>query len=301
MPRSLSLIALVSVLVLAGCGDSDDAPSEAEEMAEGHEGDTPTATEAARKPAVPVEARPVTYHAFDEEDAVTGYVAAPAAPDSVLSAHGMDPANAHLPGIVVIHEWWGLNDNVRKATRRLAGEGYRVLAVDLYGDSTAQTPDQAQSLMQQATQDQEKLMANLRAADDHLRSEADASRVAVMGWCFGGGMAFRALADRPTAFDAAVPYYGTPGPMTEETLRALTTPVLAHFGRQDEVVSMKEVEALQSRIEEIDADVQIHLYDAGHAFANPSGDSYDAEAASTAWSRTTEFLRTHLYSAGPQN
>jgi carboxymethylenebutenolidase len=212
----------------------------------------------------------------------------------VLSARGRDPAVDALPGLVVIHEWWGLNDNIRSATRRLASEGDRALAVDLYADSTAQTPDRAQALMQRATSAPEALMANLRAAHEHLQSEG-APRGAVLAWCFGGGMTFRALADRPAAFDATVPYYGMSESMTADVLQQLETPVLAHFGRRDKVVSTKQVEALRSRLVGTGADVQVYQYDAGHAFANPSGDNYDADAAATAWTRTTHFLRTHLY------
>ena len=195
-------------LIASGCGNNGDASSDAEKMAEGHEGDTPTATEGAQEPAIPVTAEEVAYSQIDGEP-ITGYLAAPASPDSILRARGLTPAASRLPGIVVIHEWWGLNDNIRTATRRLAGEGYRALAVDLYGDSTAQTPDRAQSLMKQATSDPERMMTNLRAAHRYLLEETDAPRVAVMGWCFGGGLTFRAVADRPGAFDAAVPYYGT--------------------------------------------------------------------------------------------
>jgi carboxymethylenebutenolidase len=83
--------------------------------------------------------------------------------------------------------------------------------------------------------------------------------------------------------------------MTAATLEKLTTPILAHFGRQDEVVPPEAVDAFESRLAETDADVQIYRYDAGHAFANPSGENYDPDAASTAWSRTTDFLHTHLY------
>lgn len=294
LPAVLLLIAL-----LAGCGGEPADPSApdtsaAETMAEGHEGDTPTATKAAREPDVLVAAREVTYGETADGAPITGYRALPSNPDSVLSAHGRDPAVDALPGLVVIHEWWGLNDNIRTATRRLAGEGYRVLAVDLYADSTAQTPDRAQALMQQATSAPEALMANLRAAHEHLRSEG-APRVAVLGWCFGGGMTFRALADRPAAFDAAVPYYGTPEALTADVLQQLKTPVLAHFGRQDNVVPTAQVEALRSRLDGTGADVQVYQYDAGHAFANPSGENYDADAAATAWTRTTQFLKTHLY------
>jgi carboxymethylenebutenolidase len=295
MLRFLLNVLFLCVLLLTGCGGNGDASSDAEKMAEGHEGDTPTATEAAREPTVPVEAREVTYTRIDGEE-VKGYLAVPASPDSVMSSRGMDPESARLPGIVVIHEWWGLNDNIRTATRRLAGEGYRALAVDLYDDSTAQTPDQAQSLMQRATSNEGRIRANLRGAHKYLKSELQASQVAVLGWCFGGGMTFRAVADRPTAFDAAVAYYGTPEPMTEAVLRDLSTPILSHFGKQDQVVSTKQVKAFRSRLEGVTKEVQIYEYDAGHAFANPSGESYDPEAASTAWSRTTRFLHTHLYS-----
>lgn len=289
-------IVIVSVLGLSvGCGNSDSADSSAEKMAEGHEGDTPTATEAAREPTVPVEAQEITYTETAEGTAVAGYLAMPANPDSVLSARGRDPSTASLPGIVVIHEWWGLNDNIRTATRRLAGEGYRALAVDLYGGNVADTPDKAQSLMKEATGNPGQLVANLRAAHEHLNKKEEASRVAVMGWCFGGGMTFRAVADRPTAFDAAVAYYGTPEALTADVLDKLKTPILAHFGRNDQVVSTDQVEALQSRLKGRDVDVQVHQYDAGHAFANPSGEKYDPEAAQAAWSRTTNFLKTHLY------
>jgi carboxymethylenebutenolidase len=295
MSRSIAALVLVLSLVVAACGgNGDSSSSTAEKMAEGHEGDTPTPTEAVREPTIPVAAEEVAYAQIDEET-VTGYLAAPASPDSVLTARGRDPASASLPGVVVVHEWWGLNDNIRTATRRLAGEGYRALAVDLYGDSTAQTPDRAQALMQAATSNTDRLMRNLRGAHEYLRSDTGAARVAVMGWCFGGGMTFRAVADRPAAFDAAVPYYGTPDAMTRDVIKNLTTPVLAHFGQQDNVVPPKQVEAFQSRLKGLDKDVQIYQYEAGHAFANPSGENYDAEAASTAWTRTTDFLRMHLY------
>jgi carboxymethylenebutenolidase len=298
MNQTLFPTLLAVLLVCSGCSAEEPGAS-AEAMAEGHEGDTPVATDAAREPAAPVDTAAVTYGRSEDGTALTGYLAAPSSPDSVLSAHGRDPSSAQLPGVVVIHEWWGLNDNVRTATRRLAGKGYRALAVDLYGDSTAQTPQQAQSLMQSATGDPEQIAANLRAAHQHLAADEGAPRIAVMGWCFGGGMTFRAVADRPTAFDAAVAYYGTPEAMTPSVLEQLTTPILAHFGRQDQVVSPKQVKAFRSRLDGRGVNVQVYMYDAGHAFANPSGNSYDAEAAEAAWGRTTAFLQTHLYPDAP--
>ncbi|PSQ95396.1 MAG: dienelactone hydrolase family protein [Bacteroidetes bacterium SW_11_64_17] len=288
-----ALLVLFAMALLAGCGS--DGESEADRMAEEHEEETPTASAGARAPDIPVTADTVTYTRTDEGTPVEGYVAAPSTLDSVLNAHGMDPSSARLPGVVVIHEWWGLNDNVRTATRRLAGQGYRALAVDVYEGAVANSADSARALMKRAMGQQEQVMANLQDAHDHLRSDAEAPRVAVMGWCFGGGRTFDAVAATPTQYDAAVAYYGAPESMTTEVLDETTTPLLAHFGREDQAVSPESAKEFQSRVEEASAEGAIHFYDAGHAFANPSGDSYEPEAAEQAWSRTTDFLERHLY------
>jgi len=293
MSLRTALTILFAMVLLAGCGS--DGESEADRMAEEHEGETPTASAGARAPDIPVTADTVTYTQTDEGTPVEGYVAAPSTPDSVLNAHGMDPSSARLPGVVVIHEWWGLNDNVRTATRRLAGQGYRALAVDVYEGAVANSADSARALMKRAMGQQEQVMANLQDAHDHLRSDAEAPRVAVMGWCFGGGRTFDAVAAAPTQYDAAVAYYGAPESMTTEVLDETTTPLLAHFGREDQAVSPESAKEFQSRVEEAGAEGAIRFYDAGHAFANPSGDSYEPEAAEQAWSRTTDFLERHLY------
>lgn len=293
MSLRLLLASFLATALLLGCGTEDS--SEAERMAQEHEDDTTTASAAAREPAIPVDTSTVVYAETDDGTSITGYAAAPVQADSVLAAHGMDPETDRIPALVVIHEWWGLNDNVRTATRRLAGEGYRALAVDLYGGATAETPEEAKSLVEQATSDPKRMMSNIRAAFEYLQSEAGALRIGVLGWCFGGSRTFQAVASDPSRFDAAVAYYGSPEPLTEDVLQEVTTPILAHFGRQDEAIPMTQVKAFQSRVEGLDKDIQIHLYDAGHAFANPTGDSYVPEAAKLAWSRTTDFLRMRLY------
>ena len=296
--------ALVSVLMilllLAGCGgeqdDSTDAASSADQMAEMHEGDTPEATAAAREPMLPVTASTVAYGSTDAGDSMTGYAAAPSRPDSVLDARGLDPATTNLPGLIVIHEWWGLNDNIRTTTRRLAGEGYRVLAVDLYGGAVGETPEEARDLMQLALEDRDLLRNNLRQAHEYLRTEADAPRVAVMGWCFGGGMALEAAISQPETLNGAVIYYGSLDRATEETLRPIEFPILGLFGGQDQSIPVENVRAFEQTLNDLGTDAEIHIYDdAGHAFANPSGSRYDAEAAAQAWDETTDFLRRTLY------
>ena len=288
-----SFFVLFATVLLFGCGGNGE--SEADRMAEEHEGESPTATEAARAPEIPVTSDTVTYTKTEEGTPVMGYLAVPTNADSVLNARGMDPSTDSLPGIVVIHEWWGLNDNIRTATRRLAGQGYRALAVDLYQGATASTADSAQVLMKRAMGQQEQLNSNLQAAHDYLRTETGASRVAVMGWCFGGGRTFDAVAAAPSQYDAAVAYYGTPESATAEVLKKTTTPILAHFGRNDQAVSIETARDYRSRFDEAGGEGAVYFYDAGHAFANPSGESYVPKAAEQAWSRTVDFLAQHLY------
>jgi len=282
-----------AAVLLVGCADE---ASESERMAEEHEGDTPTATEATQAPAIPVEGREVTY-GEQEEGELTGYLAVPSNADSVLAARGLEDGGA-LPGLVVIHEWWGLNDNVRAATERLAGQGHRALAIDLYGGAVAAAPDSAQALMQQALQNPDRIIDNVGRAREHLRTEHEAGRVGILGWCFGGGITSRVLASRPAAFDAAAIYYGNPQALSDAAIEDLTTPVLAHFGTEDEAVSIDEARAFRDRMEAANATLSYYEYEAGHAFANPSGERYNADAAEQAWDRTTAFLEEHLYGGG---
>jgi carboxymethylenebutenolidase len=290
-------------LLLAACGGSESpSPSEAaDQMAEAHEGDSPQATAAAREPMIPVEGRPVMY--FNPEmggDPITGYMAEPVRPDSVLEARGLNPDEARLPGLIVIHEWWGLNDNIRTATRRLAGEGYRALAVDLYSGGQASDPSGARALMEQALQNKDLLMSNLAAAHEYLREDTGASRVGVLGWCFGGGMALQAAVAQPEALDAAVIYYGSVGDVDRSDLAPIDVPILGLFGGEDQNIPVEQVRAFEEMLADLGKDARIHVYqDAGHAFANPSGERYNAEAAADAWDKTTAFLQETLYgSAG---
>lgn len=296
-PRLLRpLPALVAgTLALAACGGGGgDASASADtfraRMAQEHEGDRPVASGAAdAPPSRAVSTDTVTYATVDGRE-VTGYYAAPeAAADS-------------LPGLVVIHEWWGLNDNIKAATRRIAGQGYEALAVDLYEDNVAETPEEARGFMEQAMQNRDRLIANLEAAHNFLREEIGSPRVAVMGWCFGGGMALNAALADPKTLDATVIYYGRVSDVEQSELETLQMPIMGHFGTEDSSIPVESVREFEQMLNELDKEAQIYLYEgAGHAFSNPSGQNYDPEAAAQAWQRTTEFLRTHLYQSGGDN
>ena len=296
MKELLGWCMLAMMLLTAGCGGGDS--EYADDMAEQHADDTPEATAAAREPMLPVTGSTVSYATTESGEAITGYIAEPERPDSVLEARGLDPSTANLPGLIVIHEWWGLNDNIRTATRRLAGEGYRALAVDLYRGSTADTPQDAQALMQTAMESPENMLANLQAATTFLREEGNAPRIGIMGWCFGGGMALNGAIAQPEALDALVMYYGRVRDAEQSELDALDMPIMGHFGEEDSSIPVENVQAFEQLLNDLGKTAEIYTYaDAGHAFANPSGQNYNADAAATAWDRTTRFLRDALYPA----
>src|SRR5687768_8392852 len=186
MNRLPALLSVAACAALLGCGSSDEpappsaaanapAASAAAATAAEHQHDTPTPTPAAEAaPNVPVLEQQLAYGEGARNNLI-GYLAMP------------EDAAEPLPGILVIHEWWGLNDNIKAMTRRLAGEGYVALAVDLYGGATAETPEAAQALMSALLVSPDAARNNLRQAYDYLEKYAFAPRIASIGWCLGGG------------------------------------------------------------------------------------------------------------------
>jgi carboxymethylenebutenolidase len=261
---------------------SSDAEQHMHRMAAEHRGDHPTASPAATTPpAQPVTGQAVVYGQAGGKP-VTGFLARP--------QHAKGP----LPGILVIHEWWGLNDNIRDMARRLAGEGYEALAVDLYGGATAASPDQAMQLMQAVMKNPEPAKANLRQAYDYLAAHEHAPKVAVIGWCFGGGWALETALMLPDKIAATVIYYGH---LTTDraALAKLQMPILGFFGAKDQSIPVASVREFEATLKSLGKPVEIHIYeDAGHAFANPSGTNYRPQAASDAWQRTVAFLTKNL-------
>jgi carboxymethylenebutenolidase len=248
------------------------------QMMESHRGDRPIASAAvAQDPAQPVQGERVQYGTVDGT-AIEGYLARPR------------EANAALPGLIIIHEWWGLNDNIEAMTRRLAGEGYTALAVDLFGQ-VATTPERAKIQVQAATANPQKLQDNLRQAYRYLETDQSAPKIGSLGWCFGGSWSLNTALLFPNQLDAAVIYYGGQLVTEPEQLRPLQLPILGIFGALDDNPSVETVKAFESALKSLGKPVEIHIYEgADHAFANPSGNRYNAQAAEDAWSKTTAFL-----------
>jgi carboxymethylenebutenolidase len=250
-------------------------------MAREHAHDSPAATPAATTPpAAEVASETVTY-ATVEGKAVHGFLARPAG------------KAAGAPGIIVIHEWWGLNDNVRDMARRLAGEGYAALAVDLYEGKSGSSPEEAQALMRAALGRQPILEEILRQAYAYLDGQK-APRVGVIGWCFGGGWSLATALLLPDKIDATVIYYGRL--VTDpEKLRPLAMPILGIFGSLDQGIPVDSVRAFEAALKQLGKEAEIHVYEgADHAFANPSGGRYKEDAAKDAWAKTVAFLARHL-------
>ena len=194
---------------------------------------------------------------------------------------------------MVIHEWWGLNDNVKAMARRLAGAGYLALAVDLYEGEVAEDRTDASRLARGSGERTEQILDNLHQAIEHLRS-AGVERIGVIGWCFGGGWSLRTALAFPDKVDAAVIYYGRLTTDKAE-LEPLSSPVLGIFGALDDGIPVATVKEFQAALEALDKEATIHIYeDADHAFANPSGTRYNETAAEDAWAKTLAFFSLHL-------
>lgn len=208
-----------------------------------------------------------------------GFVASPSTP-------------GEYPGVVMIHEWWGLNDNIKQMAEQLAAEGYTVYAIDLYNGEVATESSDAGRLAGGVRSNPEAAVANMQAAAEYLRSEYGVAKLASLGWCFGGQQSLSlSLAEE---LDATVIYYGNLV-TTTEALASVSGPVLGIFGSEDTSIPVDSVRAFESALDELTIENDIYVYDGvGHAFANPSGSRYAETEALDAWQKTLEFLAASL-------
>ena len=202
--------------------------------------------------------------------------------------------NGPFPAIIVIHEWWGLNDWVKEQASKLAGEGYAALAIDLYRGKVAKTPDEAHELMRGVPEDRAK--RDLHAAFAFLASQPKVKkdRVGAIGWCMGGGYSLDVALQEPT-LAAAVINYGHLA-TDPEALKKINAPMLGIFGAQDRGIPVADVRKFGEALDNMGKKIEIKIYDdAGHAFENPNNrDGYREADAADAWKRTADFLATTL-------
>ncbi len=199
-------------------------------------------------------------------------------------------------GVLVIQEWWGLNDHIKDIAKRFSQEGYAALAPDLYsraGHKVTQDPNEAARLMNALSS--QAALRDLNAATKYFKSVpgVDPQRIGVVGFCMGGGFALM-MATHNSDIKAAVPFYGKVPP--SETLDYLLCPILYHYGAKDGWVTQEEVERLKQGLSEFGKPGEVLVYpESGHAFFNNTRpDAYRSQDAQIAWQRTLAFLAKHL-------
>jgi carboxymethylenebutenolidase len=201
-------------------------------------------------------------------------------------------AEGTYPGVVMIHENRGLRPEIKATADQLAKEGYMVLAVDLYKGQVVESQDQARSLS--GSFNQEEGIQNMKAAKAYLK-EKGATKIASLGWCFGGRQSVAFAISEP--LDATVVYYGGNMASTQQELQSVKWPVLGVFGDKDQAIPVEKVKEFESSLNALGVENEIYIYPGvGHAFANPSGMNYAPNETKDAWAKTTAFLNKHLKS-----
>ncbi|TMQ09634.1 MAG: dienelactone hydrolase family protein [Deltaproteobacteria bacterium] len=195
-----------------------------------------------------------------------------------------DTTGGKPPGVVVIQEWWGLNEQIQAAAARFAAAGFAAVVPDLYHGKLAKDADEAGKLMNAL--DFGKAVQEIAGAVDFIR-ERSSGKVAVTGYCLGGALSF-AAAVNIRGLAAVVPFYGLPGDLDWTKIDA---PVQAHFATHDEWATVAGAQKIKNAVK---APMELHVYDAQHAFCNERRpEVYNAEACKQAWDRTLAFLRAH--------
>ncbi len=201
------------------------------------------------------------------------------------------PDARSAPGVLLIHEWWGLNDQIKTVAAEFARLGYAALAIDLYDGQAATDPETAKKLIDSVKPEAAK--QTLAAWIGWLRAHgATTEKLGAVGWCFGGGWSLRGSLAAPV--DASVIYYGNVALPAAE-LAALKGPVLGHFANKDNYINRPMVEAFEAEMKIAEKPLVTHWYEAEHGFANPTSARYDQADAALAWERTTAFFKQNLY------
>ena len=201
-----------------------------------------------------------------------------------------EPAGgSEAPGIIVIQEWWGVNDQIKGVANKLAGAGYRALVPDLYRGKVTLEAQEAQHLMSNLNFG-EAAGQDIRGAVQYLKESS--ARVGVTGFCMGGALTLLAAVNVPEA-DAAASWYGFP-PLEYIDATRIKMPLLGHFSLTDAFFPIASVAELEKKLKAAGVKFEFYRYNANHAFCNESGPNYNREAAELAWQRTLEFFEKTL-------
>jgi carboxymethylenebutenolidase len=217
---------------------------------------------------------------------MTERVSIPAATGELSGVLAVPAGDGTAPGVVVIQEYWGINEQIQAAAQRWADAGFLAVVPDLYHGQLAKTADEAMKLMKAL--DFGRAVQEIAAAADLLRSHPRSTgKVAVSGYCMGGALTF-ATAVNVRGLSCVVPYYGLPGDLDWSKVDA---PIQAHFARHDDWATVTGAQKIKDTVR---VPMELHVYDAQHAFCNERRpEVYDPAAAKLAWDRTLAFAREH--------
>lgn len=233
----------------------------------------------------------------------TGYEQITAHDGGTFDAYRALPDGGRGPGVLLLQEIFGINDNMRGLAGKLADEGFAVLVPDMFWrlERRFERKDEsgiADAFAMVQRYDWAHAAADIAAAHAHLLAmEACTGKVGAVGFCFGGGLAFVAATQSRVEGrgpDAAVCYYGSPINGMLDQAENLECPTLFHYGSKDAFISTEQIDAVEAAVAGRPG-VEVHRFDAGHAFSNWDAPSmYDEAAATAAWERTIAFLHQHL-------
>lgn len=201
------------------------------------------------------------------------------------------PESGSGPGLVVIQEWWGLNDHIKEVADRFAAEGYVALAPDLYHGTVTEEPDEAGKEMMAL--DLARAARDLSGAVDMLRAESGQDKIGVTGFCMGGGLTLTLACQRPDAVAVAVPWYGViPWEGAQPDWAALEGTIVGHIAENDGMFSPEAAAELGATLDGLGKDATFHVYENGeHAFFNDTRpEVYNADHSAVAWGRTLDAL-----------
>jgi carboxymethylenebutenolidase len=210
-------------------------------------------------------------------------------PDGGRTKGFLAMAREGRPGVVVIQEWWGLNDQICGVADRFARAGYNALAPDLYKGRLTAEPDEANHLMS-GLDFADATYQDLRGAAQHLKGQS--GKLAVMGFCMGGALTI-AAAVHVREFAAGVCLYGIPPKDFADPAR-ISVPLQGHFANRDDWCTPAAVDELEKALKAAGVRHEIYRYDAAHAFANERSAAYDVACANQSWERMTAFLKAEI-------
>ena len=278
--KNKTIILLVTICLVSIFNPSANADHHELGEFEDHRHDTPTTTEGAKR---------APHSATISSEVIYGQSG-----DQLHKGYLSQPENIKAKsGLIVIHEWWGLNEDIHLMADQLAGLGYHSLAVDLYDGKSAEGVKEAFQLMTGLSKNEDAALANLKEAYDYLTNELGAEKVGIIGWCLGGKWSLRGSLMLPNEIDATVIYYGSLIDDREQ-LATLEMPIIGFVGTKDRPYINQFIQ-FDKDLKALNKDYSVHFYEgAGHAFANASGTAYEPEAAEDSWKKTVNFLAAHL-------